>query len=272
MRLNALLAHFFFFKRVDAVGTEYVPRDKPVIFACTHSNSLIDAIIIYLLFKKDVYSLARGDVFNNPIAAIILKTIHMLPVWRMSEGAKNMAKNGKTFENCNELFKRNKNVLIFPEGLCINQTTLLPLKKRGTAAMAHKAWKEGIDLQIVPVVITYDSFKRFGKSVNVHFDTPISKEGYDLSNEVTFSKKFTDDLTVKMRPLFKYDFRPVGFQRNAFFILAWLINWPLYLLIDFTVKKKFAKTIFFDSIWYALLYVTIFPYLLLLFFVVKYFL
>ena len=272
MRLNALLAYLFFSKRVDAVGTEYVPRDKPVIFASTHSNSLIDAIIIYLLFIKNVYSLARGDAFNNPIVAIILKTIHMLPVWRMSEGRKNMAKNGKTFDECNEIFKRNKNVLIFPEGLCTNQTTLLPLKKRGTAAMAYKAWNDGIDLQIVPVVITYDSFKRFGKRANVQFDSPITKEGYDLKNEVTFSKKFTDDLTDKMEPLFNYEFKPVGFLRNAMFLFGWLINWPLYLLIDFIVKKKFAKTIFFDSIWYGLLFVTIFPYLLLVFFAVKHFL
>ncbi len=259
-------------KRMDTVGTEYVPRDKPVIFAVTHSNSLIDAIIVYLLFTKNVYSLARGDAFNNPIVAVILKTIHMLPIWRISEGRSNMSKNAKTFEACNEIFKRNKNVLIFPEGLCKNQTTLLPLKKRGTAVMAHKAWEEGIDLHIVPVVITYDSFKKFGRRANVHFDTPLTKEGYDLSDTVSFSKKFTDDLTEKMKPLFHYEFKPVGSLRNAWFLLGWLINWPLYLIIGFIVKKKFAKTIFSDSMWYGLLFVTIFPYLLLLFFVIKHFL
>ncbi len=246
---------------MDVEGKELVPLDKPVIFASTHSNSFYDAILIYLIFRKNVYALGRGDAFKNPIVAKILRAIHMLPIWRISEGKQNMSKNASTFNECNELFKRNQNVLIYPEGICTNQLDLLPLKKRGTSAMAYRAWKEGIDVHVVPVVLTYDSFKTFGKRINLKFNPPLHKENYDLTDEISFAKTFTADLQSEMTEMFNHDFKPVGFWRNLSFNLGCVLFAPLYLAIHLFVKKRYHKTIFFDSIWYGLLYLTLVPYL-----------
>jgi 1-acyl-sn-glycerol-3-phosphate acyltransferase len=254
---------------MDVYGKEFVPKDKPVIFASTHSNSFYDAILLYLMFKKNVYALGRGDAFKNPILAKILRAIHMLPIWRISEGKKNMANNKATFEECNELLKRNQNVLIYPEGICNNQTTLLPLKKRGTSAMAYKAWNEGIDVHIVPVVLIYDSFNKFGKRINLKFSKPLHKEDFDLNDEISFSKQFTAALQEEMSQLFVNDFKPVGFWRNALSYFGWVLFLPLFLLISIFVNKKYSKTIFSDSIWYGLLFLTAVPYLVTLFFVLK---
>lgn len=249
---------------MDVEGLENVPSNKPILFASTHANSFYDAIILHILFKRYVYALARGDAFKNPIVAKLLSLIHMLPVWRISEGRTNLTKNTETFEKCNELFKRNKQVLIYPEGVCQNQTSLLPLKKRGTSAMAYKAWKEGIDVQVVPVVLTYDSFKRFGKRINLKFNKPLQKENFNLDNEITFSKTFTEALEEEMKTMFSFDFKSPGLLRNILFYLGWLINFPLYLSIDAFVKRKFGKTIFSDSIWFGLLFLSYPFYLLLL--------
>ena len=53
----------------------------------------------------------------------------MLPVYRPSEGVENLSENYKTFDTCIELFKRGEIVLIFSEGLCVNEWHLRPLKK-----------------------------------------------------------------------------------------------------------------------------------------------
>jgi len=269
LRINAHIANFFFLKRIDIEGKELVPLDKPVIFASTHSNSFYDAILIYLMFKKNVYALGRGDAFKNPIVAKILRAIHMLPIWRITEGQHNMSKNMDTFEECNGLFKRNQNVLIYPEGLCTNQAKLLPLKKRGTSAMAYRAWKEGIDVHVVPVVLTYDSFKTFGKRINLKINPPLHRENYDLSDEISFSKAFTTDLQAEMTEMFNHNFKPVGLWRNLSFYFGCVLFAPLYLAIHFFVKKKYFKTIFFDSIWYGLLFLTIVPYFITLFILLK---
>jgi 1-acyl-sn-glycerol-3-phosphate acyltransferase len=254
---------------MDVEGQELVPLDKPVIFASTHSNSFYDAILIYLMFKKNVYALGRGDAFKNPMVAKILRAIHMLPIWRITEGQHNMSKNMDTFEECNGLFKRNQNVLIYPEGLCTNQTKLLPLKKRGTSAMAYRAWKEGIDVHVVPVVLTYDSFKTFGKRINLKISKPLHKENFDLSDEIAFSKAFTAELEGEMSQMFNHNFKPVGLLRNITFFLGCVLLAPLYLIIHLFVKKKYSETIFFDSIWYGFLYFTIVPYFITLFFILR---
>jgi 1-acyl-sn-glycerol-3-phosphate acyltransferase len=99
----------------------------PLLIACNHPNSFLDAIILAALFKKPIYSLARGDVFKNKRIARILTALKILPVFRISEGAENLNTNYDTFAKCREIFKQNGIVLIFSEGLCINEWKLRAL-------------------------------------------------------------------------------------------------------------------------------------------------
>ena len=70
----------------------------------------------------------------------------MLPVYRVSEGVENLENNYTTFDACQKIFKKNKIVLIFSEGRCINEWHLRPLKK-GTARLALTAWQHNIPLK-----------------------------------------------------------------------------------------------------------------------------
>ena len=264
MRLHSLMVNFFFVKRMDVEGLENVSRTKPIIFAATHANSFYDAIVLHNVFLRYVHALARGDAFSKNAVAMILDLVHILPIWRITEGKQNMAKNNQTFDRCHELLRNNQQVLIYPEGVCKNQTTLLPLKRMGTSGMALRAWQEGIDVEVVPVVTTYDSFKKFGKRMNLRFNTPLKKEDFDLSDPQEFAKAFTSKLTEEMEVMISHDFKPVGFWRNLVHYAGWVIHFPLFLAINAFVKKKFGKTVFFDSVWFGLFYLSAGIYWLLL--------
>ena len=108
----------------------------PLLIAANHPNSFLDAIIIATLFDQPVYSLARGDAFTNRFTISLLKSLNILPVYRLSEGAENLGHNYSTFEQCRDIFK-NGIVLIFSEGRCINEWKLRPLMK-GTARARHQ--------------------------------------------------------------------------------------------------------------------------------------
>lgn len=146
----------------------------PLLIACNHPNSFLDAIIISSLFKRPVYSLARGDAFKNKWIAAILRSLKMLPVYRTSEGVENMEHNYTTFKACKEIFKKNGIVLIFSEGRCINEWHLRPLMK-GTARLAISSWEEGINLTILPTGINYQSFSVFGKNIHLNFGSIITQ-------------------------------------------------------------------------------------------------
>jgi 1-acyl-sn-glycerol-3-phosphate acyltransferase len=145
----------------------------PMILACNHPNSFLDAVIMDILFEQPIWSLTRGDAFLGKTINRILFKLKMLPVYRMREGVENLSENYKTFDTCIELFRRGEIVLIFSEGLCINEWHLRPLKK-GTARLAYKCLQENISLKILPVGINYSSYQRFGKNLFINFGNLLS--------------------------------------------------------------------------------------------------
>src|SRR5688572_21179111 len=150
-------------------------KQGPLLLASNHPNSFLDAIILDILFKKPIWSLARGDVFKNRFIGRVLTALKMFPVYRVSEGVENLNSNYETFENCKKVFREKGIVLIFSEGKCINEWRLRPLKK-GTARLAINSWEENIALDVLPVGINYSSFRRFGKNVIINFGDLITKE------------------------------------------------------------------------------------------------
>ncbi|OYY16384.1 MAG: glycerol acyltransferase, partial [Sphingobacteriia bacterium 35-40-8] len=121
----------------------------PVLICANHPNSFLDAIIVAALFKEPIHFLARGDAFNKPWHASLLKLLHMFPVYRLSEGKENLGLNETAFENSRKILRKNGIVLIFIEGICLNKNNLQPFKK-GAARIAFSSWKEGIPLRILP--------------------------------------------------------------------------------------------------------------------------
>lgn len=147
------------------------------MLACNHPNSFLDALTVGSYFERPVHFLARGDAFKNPVARKVLTALKVIPIYRLNEGKEYLALNDTTFEKCTEILAEGGIVLIFSEGLCINQWKLRPLKK-GTARIALNGWKLTATTKtcrILPVSLNYSSFTRFRKNVIIDFGLPVSK-------------------------------------------------------------------------------------------------
>lgn len=259
---------FRFYCRKIVVNNKDILRSSgPLLIAANHPNSFLDAIIIATLFKKPVYSLARGDVFLNKTVKIILRSLNMLPVYRLSEGAENLEHNYTTFDSCLEIFKQNGIVLIFSEGRSINEWRLRPLKK-GTARLAMAAWQQGIHLTIIPAGINYNHFRKFGKIIFLNFGNRITKEKItaDLSNGkaiVEFNnilKNELQQLVVEMdsndeqlKKIFHLH-QPVLKKILLFIpaIMGYILHLPLYIAIHSYIKNRAEDH--YDSIMIGLLF------------------
>ena len=161
------LAMLVFCRRIIINKPELLKKKGPLLLACNHPNSFLDAAILADLFKYPVYSLARGDVFKKPFYIKLLKALKILPVYRTSEGVENLGINYQTFDACKSIFRKKGIVLIFSEAKCVNEWHLRPLKK-GTARLAFSSWEEGIPLHVLPIGINYSSFRRFGKNIFIN--------------------------------------------------------------------------------------------------------
>ena len=260
----------FLIKRLDVNGLNNVPPNGPVLFASNHPNSFLDAIIINCTVSRPIWSLARGDAFKKPLVKKFLSKIYMMPIYRISEGKEYLGKNDETFKKAYTLFKNDGQVLIFSEGICKNQTTLLPLKK-GTARLTQQTWQSNLDLKIVPVGINYDQFDSFGKTISLNFSPSFDKNSFDnLDQEGFFLKSFNEKLHSEMYPLVSRNFEKSFQLSSLLYYLGWLINFPLYWLISSFVKAKTKGTVFYDGFVYGLLLILIPIYWLLLLGIFKY--
>lgn len=240
----------------------------PLLIASNHPNSFLDAIILATLFKSPIHSLARGDAFANKVITKILTSFNMMPVYRVSEGMENLENNYDTFSACQDIFKQNGIVLIFSEGRCINEWHLRPLKK-GTARLALEAWKNGLNLKVLPLGINYSSFRKFGKTVLLNFGNFILKEEieediYSGKTIITFNQKlkyqleklvFEVDINDKQKHKYYFHFKQAFLKRLILFtpaIAGFIIHAPLYLSMHLAIKNKAEDH--YDSILIGLLF------------------
>lgn len=190
---------FVFYKRIVKNGFENIPNNKPSIFACTHPNSFLDAIIIGAFSPRKLYFLARSDVFNTPFKMWLLSKMNLIPIYRLQEGSENLHKNEDTFAKCFEIMKKGGSILIFSEGISITDKLVRPLKK-GTARIAFGAEAYNnfaLDLQIVPMSLNYTSPSKFRSEVIVGVEKPIAIKKYkDLYNQsdVKAIRQFNEEL------------------------------------------------------------------------------
>lgn len=247
--------------------------DQPLILACSHPNSFFDALVMGAYHPRRLHFLARGDAFKNPRAAKALRMLNMIPIYRLSEGKEHVENNRDTFDECNRVFKNKGTVLIFSEGVCVNEWQLRPLKK-GTARLAYMCWEEhGIkDMLIQPVGINYNSFKELPKLVHVQYGPVMTNAGFDMQSPATFYKEFNDVLTGRLEPIVfaKNDPRLKKDGGNTInkalltlpALAGWILHKPFFLLWRRFIHSKTKGSVFFDSVLFASLLI-IYPILVL---------
>lgn len=279
LKIIVRLAAKIFCRKIIINNRELLKEKGPMILACSHPNSFLDAVLMDILFQQPIWSLTRGDAFLNKKVTRLFYKLKMLPVYRPSEGVENLSENYKTFDECVELFKRNQIVLIFSEGLCENEWHLRSLKK-GTARLAYKCQQENIPLKILPVGINYSSFKRFGKNLFVNFGDIFTINDIDKTlSDGAWHQTFNSRLQQELQPLvFEIEITDKAKQKELLEIkislltkifltipagIGWLTHTPLYLPIKYWVMKKYSTTVHIDSMLIALT-LAFYPFYLLL--------
>jgi 1-acyl-sn-glycerol-3-phosphate acyltransferase len=141
---------WIYYRKMTVQGIENVPATGAVILACNHPNSFLDAMVVGIFQRRRIHFLARSDVFNTPLKNWILSQLSMLPIYRLQEGMENLEKNKDTFARCHQILDEDGMILIFSEGLCIQEHRLRPLKK-GTSRIALEYTRQGKSIAIVPM-------------------------------------------------------------------------------------------------------------------------
>jgi len=125
-----------FYRHIYFSHPERIPKDKPVILACNHPTAFIEPCLLACFLDRSLYFLVRGNLFKKPIYDLLLRSLHMLPIFRLKDGGYGKLKsNYQTFQAVFQALEQNRTVMILAEGSTKQCKRLRPLQK-GAARLA----------------------------------------------------------------------------------------------------------------------------------------
>ena len=176
LRMIMSLSATSFYRRVTVKNKRHIEANVPTILALNHPNAFMDPVAFSLVtYPPKHYYLARGDVFNNKMARFFLERLGLAPIYRIQDGGKEgLQKNAETYVRVNELLGKNKKIMVFAEGLCIQERRLRPIKK-GVPRMVFGAMDQiqNKDFVVVPVGVNYSNASKVGSTVFFNIGEPI---------------------------------------------------------------------------------------------------
>lgn len=251
---------WLFCKEIHLKNKHLFKTKGPLLIIANHPNSFLDALIIGSYYKRRMYFLARGDAFKKPIHRFILESLNMIPVYRLREGKEFLHLNDYAFNKSIELLNKGFAVLVFIEGICINNHELQPFKK-GTARIVEGVQKLNVHPKIHIAGIAFNQLRGIGKHVNLIVtemkNSPIILNSKDrvVFNQMVF-QQLQENIIIPTT-ITQYN------KLNAFYT----IHLPYYIMVKNWVDKKTKHTVFFDSVLFSTLLFTYPLFLLLIFFV-----
>ncbi|KAJ1987898.1 hypothetical protein H4R33_002668 [Dimargaris cristalligena] len=205
------------FRFVHIVGGENVPRRRPLILLSTHSNMIVDPVVLTysIPYHRPCHFWAKNGLFRNKFTRRVLTTVGALPVDRTTKD------NALLFQATFDVLHQGGVITSFPEGTSYTLPHIMRLKDGSSWAALEYAKhledsavfrnaaltpleRERMQLQIVPTGITYiDKYHwrggcivQFGKPIDVHDHLPQFR-----TDRRTAVKRLTQDITTAFRQL-----------------------------------------------------------------------
>lgn len=168
---------FFFFKSIRVWNKSILNTPGPALLILNHPSAFTDPIAFtYVFYPLRTHYLAGGIYFRSSWAAFFLKQLGIIPIYRIQDGGKSGLKNNDiTSARVIEALKQGKKVMIFAEGVSVQDRRLKPIKK-GAARLAFEA-QEALGtspLHIIPIGVNYSDPSRFRSRLIYHIGEPIS--------------------------------------------------------------------------------------------------
>jgi 1-acyl-sn-glycerol-3-phosphate acyltransferase len=193
-----------FFRRVVQVRPSN-KRFGRTIFVSNHPSAFLDPLVIARLRKPIIYFMTRSDVFNQ-FTKPIFWLAHMLPIYRQQDGGNSQEKNKKVFKKATQALARNRNLLVFGEGITddVFERRLKPIKKGairiGFTALEDLNW--GVEIKVQGLGINYTNPGVLRSEVLIAGAEPLTLNDYKdayLENPSKVISELNRELEARMQ-------------------------------------------------------------------------
>jgi hypothetical protein len=84
-----------FYRRIEVVGLEYVPREGPLLLLANHNNGLVDPMVVLYALSRPVVFVAKSTLWKIPLLRSLLGLLGCVPVVRKGEGEPGISLKGE---------------------------------------------------------------------------------------------------------------------------------------------------------------------------------
>ena len=161
IKINKPLMHLLF--RVRFEGTENIPKSGNYIFAANHIT-ILDPFYVGLGSGKELYYMAKSDLFENRLLAAFLRKMNAFPVKRDTS-------DRASLRRAEEIIKSGGSLGIFPEGKCNLEADLPTRAKAGIGFLVARC-----KCPVVPISLYNEKKGRLFSRLTVRFGKPMSCE------------------------------------------------------------------------------------------------
>ena len=205
LRALAAVALRWFYRSIQVEGRERIPRRGPILFVVNHPNALVDAMLVGSVVPRRVLLTAKATIFRNPLGAMLLRWVGVLPLRRASDeqasrDSVDPSRNEDTFVAVRKALQAGGAVLIFPEGKSHDEPSMAPLRT-GAARMALDAWSSGAapTLAIVPIGLTFERKDAPRTRVLVQVGEPLSLDSWCSVEHGRPVEDLTHEIDARLR-------------------------------------------------------------------------
>lgn len=157
----------------------------PIMFGSNHENAFLDALVMTTCNLRFDHFLVRADVFNNPVAGFFLRSLNMMPVYRIRDGVSSVKDNDKAFEACYKILAKGESIIIFPEANH-DMRRIRRVIKKGVGRIAFGALNyPGMadEMCIMPMGLNYSNHTAFRSAMHVVYGEPIFIKRQEATKE-----------------------------------------------------------------------------------------
>lgn len=170
------LVHIFY--RLEVRGFENIPADGRCII-CPNHTSNIDPVLLIVTLRRQIYFMAKAELFKNKLLAKLFRTLGAFPVER-GKG------DGVAISEAENILQSGDQLGLFIEG-ARSKTGDFLRPRAGCAMIAYQT-----NSPIIPVCITgfWQHKVKFLRKTIISIGAPISVSELNIKNET--GKEFRD--------------------------------------------------------------------------------
>jgi 1-acyl-sn-glycerol-3-phosphate acyltransferase len=206
IRPFAKLSFYAFYRKIYLSNTDRIPRNKPVILASNHPTAFLEPCILACFLPQPLNFLVRGDLFLHPFYNRVMRSLNLLPVFRLKDaGYGKIKSNYETFATCYKALADNKTIMILAEGRT-KQTKRLGALQKGSARIALDTIEKmdaAEEVYVVPVGVNFTYADKARSEVMIDFGHPLLASDYRAAYEENANSAITEmtqDLYEQLKP------------------------------------------------------------------------